>query len=727
MLEEEAGPQRYGSHISAESKNEPTSQSGDIMNNTRYENACHPQGADASQQDQQWEQVGDEDSTVKENLQQRRKFERRQQIQHKLRQGITGNGDDAVWRQTGVYHGGNDNANGHGGSGGGGIGMGVNRLHNMQNRGGAFLDLREEQNMYGASGHNQAKPEQEPIVMNNGGGSFGHDIMSRVDAMNDADMNSMYFQDQTIGVANMQGNEKEPSAGSSGQHAQNNMPRGAESMQYSGPETSLSNKISVQLTHKLARSWEVFERSNLICEMIIGKGGRRPNPRLAFDCEGLDPEKSYSIFVKVVPINKCRWKYSHETQGWIEDKKRVVPPQKQYSCHPQSPQLGKTWMEGPVKFNNLKLTLAKSADNSAAEDNDTILMTANFLYVPIIVVVDQETRMEVFERQFLECRFFTVSAYKNPQVKFTKQEGKAAASLQAFNNGGANNRLRDLNDVMSDDGSTSTYSTASSSYSQASSVYSKYSVASSSSSHRGQYPNIFSDMRSMQFRQMMNEGDARIQEGLEVPTGRPEWCHRLLPDSMPGDRGMQFENGPRHQAMNNNEINDYLGREQLGSMQIAEGNHDNERMEDEGQGVGRHLATWQQQPVPHAQQQSQRVKVVVSLVYEQSDGDVRINAILNECCEDLGYRFVPVQVMSLHEFQQIPSPDMLVIGDDMRLSTIAKWIVSSPALQNTHVVGVTSDPKALDVMVECGAVDIINPPLDFYDVRNRLMILLGLQ
>ena len=77
-------------------------------------------------------------------------------------------------------------------------------------------------------------------------------------------------------------------------------------------------------------------------------------PAIKLRIKGLDPKAKYIFLLDIVPVDGCRYKYSHGS--WIMSGKAEPDFPKRMYIHPDSPSTGAQWMDKSVTFQKLKLT-----------------------------------------------------------------------------------------------------------------------------------------------------------------------------------------------------------------------------------------------------------------------------------------------------------------------------------------------------------------------------------
>ncbi|XP_076265561.1 dorsocross1 [Rhynchophorus ferrugineus] len=169
-------------------------------------------------------------------------------------------------------------------------------------------------------------------------------------------------------------------------------------------------KCSVKLKNETL--WQQFH--SLDNEMIITKTGRRMFPSLQVEIGELERETSYCVMVEMVPVSRCRFKYS-TSGGWAPaGSEEAQSPNRMY-IHPESPAKGEYWMSQPVSFARMKLT------NTSAAPLGQVVLTSMHKYQPRIIIA-KTTEPAAFAWSpnscvvFPETQFVAVTAYQNERI-----------------------------------------------------------------------------------------------------------------------------------------------------------------------------------------------------------------------------------------------------------------------------------------------------------------------
>ena len=176
---------------------------------------------------------------------------------------------------------------------------------------------------------------------------------------------------------------------------------------------SIQNQIVIEIDLSNKSLWNKFNKHTT--EMILTKQGRRMFPTLEFCLKGLETNKKYSVFVDIVPVNSCLWKY----QGgkWVPcGEANTNCNMSSVYMHPDSPNSGSFWMKNEIVFSKLKLT------NNRSNPDGHILLNSMQKYIPrlhIALLNDPKnpTDLKVIKTIFFEeTEFIAVTAYQNTYV-----------------------------------------------------------------------------------------------------------------------------------------------------------------------------------------------------------------------------------------------------------------------------------------------------------------------
>lgn len=142
---------------------------------------------------------------------------------------------------------------------------------------------------------------------------------------------------------------------------------------------------------------------------------RRMFPSMRVQVTDLDPHKDYCFLVEMVPVTKCRYRYSAAT-GWAPAGAEEAHSPNRFYIHPESPAPGAHWMSQAVSFGRLKLT------NMSNAPAGHVVMASMHKYQPRIHVVEASDLRNIFDYapkvvvDFAETQFIAVTAYQNDKM-----------------------------------------------------------------------------------------------------------------------------------------------------------------------------------------------------------------------------------------------------------------------------------------------------------------------
>ncbi|KAG0712267.1 T-box transcription factor TBX18 [Chionoecetes opilio] len=194
---------------------------------------------------------------------------------------------------------------------------------------------------------------------------------------------------------------------------------------------SQAEGVAIQLMHR--DLWAKFH--SLTTEMIITKNGRRMFPVVKVRLRGLDPERTYAVFLDMAAVDTRRYRYVYPSSRWmVAGTGEPLGEQTPY-IHPDSPATGVQWMATPaIAFDRLKLT-----NNKTREAQGQIVLHSMQKYVPRVWVqevpagscwTDLPSLLNTSVAccaSFPETSFITVTAYQNQQITRLKIESNPFA------------------------------------------------------------------------------------------------------------------------------------------------------------------------------------------------------------------------------------------------------------------------------------------------------------
>uniref|UniRef100_A0A3P9AKB0 T-box domain-containing protein n=1 Tax=Esox lucius TaxID=8010 RepID=A0A3P9AKB0_ESOLU len=197
-------------------------------------------------------------------------------------------------------------------------------------------------------------------------------------------------------------------------------------------ETEISD-LEVRVSLQGRELWEQFR--GIRTEMLITKTGRRMFPCCKVTVTGLNPRGMYVFMMDMVPFdeNKYKWSTDHwEVSGMAEPH---IP--NRFFIHPDSPSLGKRWMQYPVSFHKLKLT------NSTLNSNGLVVLHSMQKYQPRLHIVQSPDPHNPPLGGYLcftlpQAAFIAVTAYQNSEITKLKIDNNPFA--KGFRDNGLNRK-----------------------------------------------------------------------------------------------------------------------------------------------------------------------------------------------------------------------------------------------------------------------------------------------
>ncbi|PIC20654.1 hypothetical protein B9Z55_025773 [Caenorhabditis nigoni] len=175
----------------------------------------------------------------------------------------------------------------------------------------------------------------------------------------------------------------------------------------------------IKVTLKNADLWTKF---NSPMEMIVTRqNGRKMFPALEYSVSGLDPTAMYEVYLHMERIDNHKYRYKNN--GWDDYAKGdpITPIQK--IKHKSGGQTGMFWMNGPISFEQVRLT----NNPDLQKDDNIVVLQSLHKWRPVVTIRelknsdDEEFRME-------NVWFIAVTTYYNPEIKSLKVENNKMAS-----------------------------------------------------------------------------------------------------------------------------------------------------------------------------------------------------------------------------------------------------------------------------------------------------------
>ncbi|XP_051510304.1 T-box-containing protein TBX6L-like [Myxocyprinus asiaticus] len=207
---------------------------------------------------------------------------------------------------------------------------------------------------------------------------------------------------------------------------------------FSAALKSASTASNIDVTLENESVWSRFHDAGT--EMILTMQGRHMFPCCRFRLSGLDPNRRYFLVLDVMPLDDVRHKW--KGKSWEADGTSEPHIQCSVCFHPESPALGRHWMDSPLSFYKVKL-----AHNSLDQDGSLVLHAMQryqprLYIVPVSVGHKRNIPLEgpdVHTFTFPKTEFYAVTSYQNP--RFTRLKINCNPFMLAFREDGQNSRL----------------------------------------------------------------------------------------------------------------------------------------------------------------------------------------------------------------------------------------------------------------------------------------------
>ncbi|PIC17209.1 hypothetical protein B9Z55_023532 [Caenorhabditis nigoni] len=185
----------------------------------------------------------------------------------------------------------------------------------------------------------------------------------------------------------------------------------------------MTSSSGIQVTLNNADLWNKF---NGPMEMLVTrKTGRKMFPILEYSVHGLNPTAMYEIYLHMERMDDHKYRYRNNE--WDDNAKGhpITPIQK--IKHNSGPQTGMLWMNGPISFEQIRLTT-----DPKAEDKDNIFIQSLHKWRPVVTIrkLENEVKNLNFGEEFRidTVWFIAVTKYQNPSIKGLKVENNKMAS-----------------------------------------------------------------------------------------------------------------------------------------------------------------------------------------------------------------------------------------------------------------------------------------------------------
>lgn len=137
-------------------------------------------------------------------------------------------------------------------------------------------------------------------------------------------------------------------------------------------------------------------------------------PSLNVSFKDLDPSQNYCVFLELVNVENCRFKYSG-TAGWSPGGQAEHQSERRMYLHPESPSTGNYWLNQSINFHRVKLT------NTTSPPEGQMVLNSMHKYQPRIIILQSENPQALHWApskviDFKETAFIAVTAYQNDKV-----------------------------------------------------------------------------------------------------------------------------------------------------------------------------------------------------------------------------------------------------------------------------------------------------------------------
>ncbi|PIC20650.1 hypothetical protein B9Z55_025771 [Caenorhabditis nigoni] len=174
----------------------------------------------------------------------------------------------------------------------------------------------------------------------------------------------------------------------------------------------------IEVTLKNADLWTKF---NSPMEMIVTRqNGRKMFPALEYSIQGLDPTAMYEVYLHMERMDNHKYRYKNN--GWDDYAKGdpITPIQK--IKHKSGGQTGMFWMNGPISFEQVRLT----NNPDLQKDDNIVVLQSLHKWRPVVTIRELKNSDEEFRVE--NVWFIAVTTYYNPEIKSLKVENNKMAS-----------------------------------------------------------------------------------------------------------------------------------------------------------------------------------------------------------------------------------------------------------------------------------------------------------
>ncbi|CAO4366821.1 unnamed protein product [Caenorhabditis nigoni] len=185
--------------------------------------------------------------------------------------------------------------------------------------------------------------------------------------------------------------------------------------------TTTSYGIKVSLSN--ADLWKKFPSPMEM--MLVRKIGRKLFPILEYSIEGLNPTAMYEVYLHMERMDEYKYRYVNNEWYNCEEGDPITPIQK--IIHKSGRQTGIFWMDGPISFEQIRLT-----NNHDLDKKDHVFIQSMHKWRPVVTIRKLENGDEnsIYDAEFRmeDVWFIAVTAFKNPTTKRLKIENNIYAS-----------------------------------------------------------------------------------------------------------------------------------------------------------------------------------------------------------------------------------------------------------------------------------------------------------
>ncbi|PIC48072.1 hypothetical protein B9Z55_007187 [Caenorhabditis nigoni] len=185
-----------------------------------------------------------------------------------------------------------------------------------------------------------------------------------------------------------------------------------------------SSGIDVTLSN--ADLWKKFPSP---MEMILTKKiGRKMFPNLEYSVHELNPTAMYEIYLHMERMDEHKYRFIKNEKNEWDDYARgdpITPIQK--IKHKSGGQTGMFWMDGPISFEQIRLT-----NNPETDKKDHICLQSMHKWRPVVTIrkLENGDKNSAFDEEFRmeNVWFMAVTMYQNQAIKGLKVENNKFAS-----------------------------------------------------------------------------------------------------------------------------------------------------------------------------------------------------------------------------------------------------------------------------------------------------------